>query len=333
MPKTSGSSRDAGTDDPVAREGRFVPSPPDPSQFQRFLPEIAHRTSGEILTHPDYARMRPRYIAATVACYEIATFPGGWQSAAYRVAVISAIICLHAAWDPADRATWPTLARLKEAGASFGLSSPRQIDDLIARLVETGHVVLERPAADGRLRLLVPTDKLLAWDRVLLSSYYGVLQDLYPDPGYGPAVACDPALHWAHRRVSVATFDVIGRFIAQNGDILPFLQMYQGFQVLVRVILLREADARAAIRESDFSDIVARFGVSRSHVRNILAAAEAGGLLTSGGRGLKDLAPTARGLAAVDRFIADTLSSHDMTYRMALASLAAEPARSARTAS
>lgn len=333
MPKTSGSAQVAGTDDPAARSGCFAPSPPEPSQFQRFIPEIAHRTSGEILTHPGFARMRRQYITVTMTCYEIANFPGGWQSAAYRVATISAIVCLHAAWNPADRATWPTLARLKEAGASFGLSSPRQIDDLIARLVETDYVVLERPAAYGRLRLLVPTEKLLAWDRVLLSSYYGVLQDLYPDPGYGLAVTCDPALHLAQRRVSVGMFDVIGRFIAQNGDILPFLQMYQGFQVLVRVILLREADAQAAIRESDFSDIVARFGVSRSHVRNILAAAEAGGLLTSRGRGLKDLAPTARGLAAVDRFIADSLASHDMTYRMALASLEAEPAPSAGTAS
>ncbi|MCJ2029213.1 hypothetical protein MKK50_07320 [Methylobacterium sp. J-043] len=333
MSKTGGSAPSEGTDERAAGHGTFDPLPPEPSQFRRFLPDIAHRTSGEILIHPDFARMRPRYVAITMACYEIANFPGGWQSAAYRVATISAIVCLHAAWDPADRATWPTLARLKEAGASFGLSSPRQIDDLIARLVETDHVVLERPTADGRLRLLVPTDKLLAWDRALLSSYYSVLQELYPEPGYGLAVSRDPAFHLAHRRVSVGMFDVIGRFLAQNGDILPFLQMYQGFHVLARVILLKEADAQAAIRESDFSDIVARFGVSRSHVRNILAAAETGGLLTSAGRSLKHLAPTARGLAAVDRFIADTLSSHDMTYRMALASREAEPARPAGTAS
>ncbi|GEL44398.1 hypothetical protein MEX01_49890 [Methylorubrum extorquens] len=237
MPHTSGSPPAGATDGQAVRRSGFDPIPPEPSQFQRFLPEVAHRTSGEILTHPDFAAMRQRYVAGTTACYEIASFPGGWQSAAYRVAIISAIICLHAAWDPADRATWPTLARLKEAGATFGLSSPRQIDDLVARLVETNYVVLERPDADGRLRLLVPTDKLLAWDRVLLSSYYGVLQDLYPDPGYGPAVARDPTLHLAQRRVAVVTFDVIGRFIARNGDIIPFLQMYQGFQVLMRVIL------------------------------------------------------------------------------------------------
>lgn len=103
--------------------------------------------------------------------------------------------------------------------------------------------------------------------------------------------------------------------------------MDQGFQVLMRVILLRETDAEALIRESDFSDIVARFGVSRPHVRDMLATAEASGLLARGGRGRKHLDPTPRGVAAVDRFIADTLASQDMTDRMALARLDGEPPR------
>lgn len=319
MQKTSGSPPGGGANEPAARTGGFDPIPPDPSLFQHFLPDLAHRTSGEILSHPRFAQMRRGYVAGTMACYEIASFPGGWQSAAYRVASIGAIVCLHAAWDPEDRTTWPTLARLKAAVATLGLSSPRQLDDLVARLSRTGHVALERPAADGRLRLLRPTDKLLAWDRAVLSSYYDVLHDLYPEPGYGPAVARHPDFHLAQRRVSVETFDVIARFMARNRDLMPFLHMYQGFHVLMRVILMREADAESTIRDGDFSDLITRFGVSRSHVRNILASAVAAGLLTEAGPGRKHLGPTPRGLAAVDRFIADTLASHDMTYRMALA--------------
>ncbi|WP_455987493.1 hypothetical protein [Methylorubrum extorquens] len=69
-----------------------------------------------------------------------------------------------------------------------------------------------RPAPDGRLRLLRPTDRLLAWGRAVLSSYYDVLQDLYPDPGYGLAVAPDPAFHLARRRVSIEVFGVIACF-------------------------------------------------------------------------------------------------------------------------
>lgn len=71
-------------------------------------------------------------------------------------------MCLSSAYEPEDSATWPTLTRFKEAMATLALASARQIDDFIARLVETGYIVHERVAADGRLRLLRPTDRLLA---------------------------------------------------------------------------------------------------------------------------------------------------------------------------
>ncbi|ACS41439.1 MULTISPECIES: hypothetical protein [Methylorubrum] len=143
-------------------------------------------------------------------------------------------------------------------------------------------------------------------------------------------MAPDPAFHVAQRQVSIEVFGVIARFIAANRDLPPFHGMYQGFHFLMRVILLREADAQAALRESDFSDIVTQFGVSRSHVRNFLAAAEAGGLLTGAVRGWKHLGPTPRGLSAVDRFIADALASHDLTYRMARGWRRSRPGRQTR---
>jgi len=53
----------------------------------------------------------------------------------------------------------------------------------------------------------------------VLSSYYDVLQDLYPEPGYGLAVARDPAFHLAQRRVSIEVLEVIARFMAANRDL------------------------------------------------------------------------------------------------------------------
>jgi len=69
------------------------------------------------------------------------------------------------------------------------------------------------------------------------------------------------------------------------------------------------------------------FGVSRSHVRNILSAAEAGGLLAWSGPDRRAPRLTPRGLFAVDRFIADTLSSNDMSYRMARMRMGLDPGR------
>ncbi|WP_053080370.1 hypothetical protein [Methylobacterium variabile] len=291
---------------------------PDADLFQPFVPGIEHRTTGEILAHPGFPRMRRRYVAETIARYEIAAFPGHWQSVVYRVATLGTIVCNDAAYDPADRTTWPTLTRLKEAVAVFGLCGPRQIDDFIARLVETGHVVLEQSAADRRIKLLRSSVTLLAWDREVLASYYTALQMLYPEPGYRAALIRDPDFQRAQRFVSTRYFPEIARFLARNHDLVPFTLMNHGVNVLLLLSDWRIADPGRVIRESDLAALQPRLGISRSHVRNVLIRAEERGLLVRHGSKRKALDVTRRGIAALDLFVADTLASHDMTYRLAL---------------
>lgn len=300
------------------------------SLFRPLFPEIDHRTVGEILQHPGFASMRRGYVAGTTACQAIDAFPGGLQGAVCRTNAVGVLVCLWAAYDPADRATWPTLARFKRAIATFGLSSPRQIDDLVRRLTGTGHVVLEQAAADRRLRLLRPTERLLAWDREAMASYYDALQILYPDPGYGPAVARDPALHLAQRRSALAMFPVIAGFLQEIGDLLPVLAMYQGGVVLLVVADRTAPGTGEPIRERDLADLQDRFGVSRSHIRNILVAAKAAGLLAGAEGSPKRFALTPRGTWAVDLFIANTLATSDLSYRLALADLGQDPGAPAR---
>lgn len=311
-------------------------SPPEPGQvrsaqaalFRRFLADVDHRTTGEILAHPGFAQMRRHFITDTMGCYETARFPGGCQSTAYRVAAVGVIICLYAAYDDAFRGTWPTVARLKQTIITFGLSSARQVDDFVARLVRTDHVVLERSEADGRLRLLKPTDKLLAWDSGVLVPYYDALHALYPEPGYD--AIRDPGFHLAQRRTAVRYFASLAGFMQENTDLLPFHNMYQGVHILMAMANLGAAEDASPVHEPDLGVLQEKFGISRSHIRNTLLAAQQAGLLTWNGRGRKVLALTPRGLTAIDRFIADTLSAHDLGYRLALADLghpAAAPKR------
>lgn len=298
--------------------------------FERFLPEVDHRTVGEILAHPDFARMRHRYVPDTMANSAMDVFPGGWRSAAYRTAAIGTVVCLWVAHDAADRATWPTLTRFKQAVSALGLQSARQIDDFVGRLVETGNVVLERAAADGRVRLLRPTEKLLAWDRAMFGPYYEALQTLYPEPGYGPAVARDPDFQIAVRGSSLEIFPVIGTFLHENVDLVPFYNMYQGLHVLMILAVRRATDPGIPARERDFMDIQNIFGVSRSQIRNIVGAAEAAGLVAWVGGNRKSFVATPRGLAAVDLYIANTLACHDLIYRLALTRMGRDPGAPAR---
>lgn len=78
------------------------------------------------------------------------------------------------------------------------------------------------------------------------------------------------------------------------------------------------------MREGDLAGLKPRFGFSRSHVRDELVAAEAHGLVARGRR--TGLGLPRRGNAALDRFIADTLASPDLTSRRALRAMEAGPA-------
>ena len=307
------------------------PNPPDGSLFRRFDPDIAHRTTGEILSHPDYARVRTVYMVRTRAINEIGRFPGNWSSTAYRSAAIGAIVCLHAGYDPNDRATWPTLARFKAAAGAIGLSSRRQLDDIVARLVATGYISLDPSDADRRLRLVRPTEKLLAWDLEFLCTYYDILQMLYPDGGYEIAVRRDPHFYRIHRRGALKIFPVIGRFIMQNAALLPFMQMNGGTSILMALISTTPSGELAPLREVTLTSLKERFGISRSHVRNVIALAEAQNLVTRIGTGRKWLNLTSRGLDALDQFIADTLASHDLTFRIAMNEMRRAPSPADRS--
>jgi DNA-binding IclR family transcriptional regulator len=66
-----------------------------------------------------------------------------------------------------------------------------------------------------------------------------------------------------------------------------------------------------------YSDIGARFGVSRTHVRTLLEEAAQHGDVSLSGRGgrLVELKPAI--LGAFDRFLADSMSGHDLLYQLA----------------
>jgi len=111
-----------------------------------------------------------------------------------RSVVFFNILALHAAYDPSDRATWPTISLLKKTVRPYGVSSARRIHDIVARLVETGYVEPTLAQMDRRVRLLTPTDKMLAHDLDWLAAFYGPLEVLFPEPGYAPPLRRAPRI-------------------------------------------------------------------------------------------------------------------------------------------
>src|SRR3546814_5177487 len=75
---------------------------------------------------------------------------------AVRAVMFGLIICLHVNYRPDDRSSQPTLAKLKRTLQAYGLTSPRCVEALIARLVQVGYLRTDAAPGDRRARLLVP---------------------------------------------------------------------------------------------------------------------------------------------------------------------------------
>src|SRR3546814_19402374 len=67
---------------------------------------------------------------------------------AARTVIFVVIICMEAGYREDDRETWPTIGNLKKVLALFGLASPRRIEQLAGRLMQTGFLESRVSARD-----------------------------------------------------------------------------------------------------------------------------------------------------------------------------------------
>ena len=157
---------------------------------------------------------------------------------------MSVIMCLYARYDEADRATWPTLRLVADSMAEHRLASASRVQDLVSRLVKTGYVE-QRPAPqDRRVRILMPTKKMIAQDQDFLVSHHLPLEILFPDPGYARIMTRDPALSIE------AASGVAGLVRAWRADTggNPIMMLFQGRDagVMILIKMIHMAKGRAA---------------------------------------------------------------------------------------
>jgi DNA-binding MarR family transcriptional regulator len=282
------------------------------------IADIEYRSSDEILAHPRFEAARIAFVDAILDLYEGDAFLTRLLLEAARQVMFGIIMCLHARHDEADRSTWPTLARLKEEMAQFGLSSPRRIEALVGRLIHGGFLEMASSKHDRRVRILTPTERMFAHDRDWLAAHYLPLHITFPDPGYSPAVERDPSFQRAQRLVAM---DFAGRgadILASNPGMMLFLSRDAGVMILMKLMQMAQAAGEGAPEGLSYGDIGARFGVSRTHVRKVLRDAERAGFVRLSSRGGRLVQLTPAVIRIFDRFIADSMSGHDLLYRIAV---------------
>jgi hypothetical protein len=202
--------------------------------------------------------------------------------------------------------------------AAYRLASASRVEDLVSRLVKTGYLEQRVAPQDRRVRILVPTEKLIAQDQDFLVSHHLPLQILFPDPGYALIVGRDPAFQLKERLVSTELFASSAQILAGNPVMLLFLGRDAGIMILIKMIQMNARRADAGPLKISYSDLGGRFGVSATHVRNLLEQTEKMDLvrLTKTGGRFVELRPQL--LQAFDRFIADAMSGFDLAYQLAV---------------
>jgi hypothetical protein len=287
---------------------------------------ITHLTAGaprlrvdDIARHPRLPQARKIFLDRLLDVYGDDPFLVRLLIESGRFAVFHIASALEAVQDPARRETWLTVGLLKEKMAASGLGSPRHVDQLIGRLCAVGFMQMRPHARDGRVRILVPTEKLRAHDRELLATQFAPLGLIHPEQDYGLVLRRDPQFHAHYRRTSAKYLPLGAKLMLSLPDINLFLEHAGGYTVLAALL-------RAAIQTGDgaqaavpYADIGERFGVSRTHVRRLLELAKDAGLVRLHARGGRRVELLPRLWASHDRALATAMYLTDMIYRKALA--------------
>jgi hypothetical protein len=236
----------------------------------------------------------------------------------YHVAVV-----LGAAQDPARRETWLTVGRLKKVVAMFGAATERHIDQIVGRLCAVGFLTSHGAAEDRRVRILQPTDKMLAHDRAWLAAHYAPLTVVSRFADYDAVMREDPAYQSANRKVNVDFLPFSGKLLAVAPELLLFFKHAGGHMVSASLLhaAMLSPDAHAAVPYAEIGD---RFGISRTHVRTILIEAQDAGLVRLDGRGGHRVQILPALLTSYDRGLAAGMLGHDMVHALATARCADE---------
>ncbi len=279
--------------------------------------QAAHYAPEAILAHPRFPAARKAYVDAVLAVYENRPWVNRLMYDAGRMMIFMVLICLYARYDPADRASWPTVGRLKDALKPFGVASPRQIDLVLARLEAVGLIAFRVADADQRVRLLEPSETMLGHDRDWLAAHYAPLALMFPQEAYDLPLARDKRFQLAQRAAAVEIFGRTARNLSENRGMALFLGRDSAGMILLKLFQALDGLRGEGRVNLSYADTAARFGVSRTHVRTLLSDAENQGLLCVFGRGGAEIEIMPILIRDFDRFVANGMSSRDLTWRMA----------------
>ena len=235
-------------------------------------------------------------------------------------------IYLHYARRADDPASGLTAARLQSLFAETGLGSPGRVKALIT-LMHWGGYIEDAPAArDRRIRVLQPTEKMLAVHRERWRGALGAAGLVLPEAAQGLARFDEPGFQRAYVIAQASEFQGGFRLLDHGPELQLFADRNAGFPIVLGILLAAPPEdgmpPTGAIPVSA-SALAKRFHVSRSQVTRLLHDAQAAGLLERSGTSEMRVRFTPRFAENFEKLFGSLLLVHAACARHALGEIEA----------
>ncbi len=211
-----------------------------------------------------------------------------------RFLISSLALQLHLHRDPAVPGAGLTRTRLRELCAAHGVASTGRVTAFLALMRFAGFLSAAAGSADRRAKVLVPTARMMGHVRLFTLVQLQAVDALVAGADHVRRLERDPTLVERFNRAAGGYFLRGCRLPDAFPELEVFTAVDAGYMVLMALFLQLPADqdgrALPGVVDLPYGPAARRFGVSRSHMANLMRNAEAAGFLTaerSGGRGLR----------------------------------------------
>jgi hypothetical protein len=305
-----------------AQAGETVPGQPVPNPvIAGFDRATLMREAETYRRHPDFPRAMLRYTDTALD-----TFDGHWRESKLvcqtaRYVTLFFILYLDDIADPDDPASGATLARLRDLVATGPFASPSWVKLAVRTFERTGMIEYMQPGPDRRLRRFRPTEHLLEMGERALTAMLGALSLVQPLPRPPAVLARRPGVVQSFASTTVQVHLRHGFVVLQPfPEIAGLLGHDFGHLIFTHLIRTMEPDeAGTVFAEAPAGELAERFGVSRSHVRNVLDLGVEMGLLAVEARGGRRVRLEPRFVELCERWVATDLAWMHFLARAALA--------------
>ncbi|HJS86025.1 MAG TPA: hypothetical protein VJ779_11260 [Acetobacteraceae bacterium] len=165
-----------------------------------------------------------------------------------------------------------TVGRVKALCAETGVCSPGRAAATLALMRFARYLAPAATAADRRLRILVPTERMIDAHRERWAALLDAIAPLVPHAAEARAKLDETEFVGAFVRHAGAMFQAGFRVDFHTPELGPYLERSAGLLVLCNLYLASKATPGRPVTIS-ISDTARRFLVSRAHVRSLIEAA------------------------------------------------------------